>query len=85
MTSLNLTNFKTGIFNDIYMVENTGRTSIYDMFGSKTDVSNLGGISTTTLSQIVDTITAISTLNSALSDKVSTLTFNNYGYYKQYF
>ena len=78
MTSLNLTNFKTGIFNDIYMVENTGRTSIYNMFGSKTDVSNLGGISTTTLTQIVNTITAISTLNSALSDEVSTLTFNNY-------
>ena len=77
MTSLNLTNVKTGIFNDIYMVENTGRTSIYNMFGSKTDVSNLSAISTTTLSQIVDTITAISTLNSAPSDKVSILTFNN--------
>ena len=48
------------------------------IFGSKTDVSNLGGISTTTLTQIVNTITAISTLNSALSDKVGTLTFNNF-------
>ncbi len=33
----------------IYMVENTGRTSIYDIFGTKTDVSNLGGINSTTL------------------------------------
>lgn len=72
MSALNLTNVKTGIFNDIFMVENTGRTSIYDIFGSKTDVSNLAGISTTTLTQISSTITAISTLNSALATKATT-------------
>ena len=66
MSSLNLTNVKTGIFNDLFMVQNTGYSSIYHIFGFKTDVSNLG-MNTTTLSQISATITGLSTLNSALA------------------
>ena len=67
MSSLNLTNIKTGIFNDIYIVENTGRTSIFDKFGTKTELSSLGGISTTTLTQISTAIASFSTFNSALA------------------
>ena len=52
MSALNLTNVKTGIFNDVFMVQNTGYSSVYDIFGSKTDISSLGGMNTTTLSQI---------------------------------
>ena len=65
--SLNLSNNEIGCFNDIYMLKNTGQSSIYDIFGSKTDISNLGSISTTTLSQITNIVTSFTTLNSALN------------------
>lgn len=92
--SLNLSNNEIGFFNDIYMLKNTGQSSIYDIFGSKTDISNLGGLDTTTLSNITSTITGLSTLNSALAtkatitsvsdlttalaDKANTITLNNF-------
>ena len=60
MSSLSLTRFKTGVFNDIYLIKNTGQSSIYDIFGTKTELSNLGGINTTTVSQITTAITALS-------------------------
>ena len=72
MSALNLTNVKTGIFNELFMVQNTGYSSIYNIFGSKTDVSNLGGMNTTTLSEISATITGLTTLNSALATKATT-------------
>ena len=71
MSSLNLTNVKTGIFNDLFMVQSTGYSSIYNIFGSKADISNLGGLDTTTLSNKTSTITALSTLNSALATKAN--------------
>ena len=72
--SLNLSNNEVGFFNDVILLKNTGQSSIYDIFGSKTDVSNLGSINTTTLSQItniVSNLTSFSTLNSALATKAN--------------
>ncbi len=77
MSVLNLTNVKTGIFNDLFMVQNTGYSSIYNIFGSKIDISNLGGMNTTTLSQISSTITGLSTLNSALATKATITSVSN--------
>ena len=71
MSALNLTNVKTGIFNDVFMIQNTGYSSVYDIFGSKTELSSLGGMNTTTLTQISATITGLSTLNSALATKAN--------------
>ena len=84
MSALNLTNVKTGIFNDVFMVQNTGYSSVYDIFGSKTDVSNLGGTNTTTLSQISATVTGLSTLNSALAKKATITSVSNYHKCKQF-
>ena len=53
------------------MVQNTGYSSVYDIFGSKTDISSLGGMNTTTWSQKSATITGLSTLNSALATKAN--------------
>ncbi len=47
-SSLNLSNNEIGYFNDIYMLQNTGQSSIYDIFGTVTDLSSLGGLNTTT-------------------------------------
>ena len=41
MSSQNLTNVRTGVVNDISLGENTGRTSIFDKFGTKAKVSSL--------------------------------------------
>ena len=82
MSALNLTNFKTGIFNDLFMVQNTGYSSVYDIFGSKTDISNLGGLNTTTLSQIATVITGLSTLNSALATKANAADVYDTFFYK---
>ena len=71
-SSLNLSNNEIGFFNDIYMLQNTGQTSIFNIFGSKTELSSLGGLSTTTLTQISTAITSFSTLNSALATKATT-------------
>ena len=51
---------------------------LYQIFGSKTDVSNLAGTSTTTLSSIASAITGVSTLNSALCEKADVPTLNNF-------
>ena len=62
-SSLNLSNNELGYFNDIIMLQSTGQSSIYNIFGTKTDLSSISGINTTTLTQITNTITALSTLN----------------------
>ena len=47
------------------------------MFGSKTKVSNLAGMNTTTLAQITNTIAGISTLNSSLATKANVVDVYN--------
>ena len=41
-SSLNLSNNQVGYFNDIYLLKSTGQSSIYETFGTKTEMSNLG-------------------------------------------
>jgi len=53
-SSLNLSNNEVGYFNDIYLLKNTGQSSIYEVFGTKTEMSNLA-------------ITGLSTLNSTFN------------------
>ena len=75
--SLNLSNNEIGYFNDIYMLKNTGQSSIYDIFGTKTELSSLGGLNTTTLSQITSAITGLSTISSTLATKATITTVGN--------
>lgn len=51
--SLNLTNVKTEIFNDIYLVENNNYTSIYDLFYNKND-GNSGIVAISDFNSFVD-------------------------------
>jgi len=71
MSLLNLLNTKEEFFDDVFLMQNTGYSSIYNIFGSKTELSSLSGINTTTLTQITNTITGLSTLNSALATKAT--------------
>ena len=48
-SSLNLTNIKTEVFNDIYLFEDNTYTSIRDIFLKKTDTNIVGGGNTETL------------------------------------
>ena len=61
--SLNLTNTRTGIFDDIYLVRNNPYQSIYDVFYDGTDISG----------NYYDK----PTIDTKLLDKANVLTLNN--------
>jgi hypothetical protein len=70
--SLNLTNISNWHFLMMFIcLQNTGQSSIYNIFGTQTQLSSLGGLNTTTLTQISSAITSLSTINSALATKAN--------------
>ena len=64
MSALNLTNTKTGIFNDIYMVRNNTLQSIYDIFNDGTDMT--------------DNYYDKETIDTKLLEKANVITLNNF-------
>ena len=59
MSSLNLANTETGVFNNVFLLKNTGHASIYDIFALKTDISDIMGLPPDTLNTLQEIANAI--------------------------
>ena len=64
MSALNLTNTKTEIFNNIYLIRNNTIQSIYDIFNDGTDIS--------------DNYYDKPTIDTKLLEKANVITLNNF-------
>ena len=76
-SSLNISNNRIDYFNDIYLLQSTGQSSVYDVFATKTTLSNLGAINTANLSEITSALAGVATLNSALATKATITSLSN--------
>ena len=59
MSSLNLSNSDVGVFNNIYMLRNTGQISVYDLFALKGDITEITGLAPSTLNTLQELAAAM--------------------------